>query len=84
MCYIELEMKNEVVLRFGLFDFDDINHDEITQLLGLQPSKVYIKGQKRNPKNPDSSLIKRNGWLVDAPTEKYSSFEEQMELFGTY
>lgn len=64
-----------------MFDFNDVSHDEITQLLDIQPSKVHIKGQRRNPKNPDSPLIKRNGWLMDAPTERYSSFEEQMESF---
>lgn len=74
-------MNNEIVLRFGIFDFEDVSHDDITSMLDLLPTKVLIKGQRRNPKNTNSPLINRNGWLIDAPSGKYSSFEDQMTFF---
>jgi hypothetical protein len=70
--------KNEVILSFGIFDFNDITHDEITQALGIQPGFVRIKGQKKNPRNPNSPLIKENNWTMDSGLDKYSSFDDQM------
>lgn len=72
-------MKNEVFLRFCISGFEDITHDEITKMLGVKPTKEYIKGQKRNPKNPNSPLIKENRWLMEPSSNVYTSFEDQME-----
>jgi hypothetical protein len=69
-------MKNEIILRFCIWDFDDISCDEMTQLIGIKPSKIYIKGQKKNAIG--SALAERNGWLLDSPLNKYSPFEDQM------
>ncbi len=72
-------MKNEVVLRFCIWDYNDITHQEITNTLGIEPYKIYVKGQKKNPKNPEgSSLVKENGWLMDSALDHFASFEEQM------
>lgn len=71
-------MQNEVVVSFGIFDFNDISHNDISQLLEIQPDKVYIKGEKRNPKNPTSPLIKKNSWIMRSGLDKYSSFEDQL------
>jgi len=56
--------KNEIILSFGIFDFNDISHDEISEFLGIQPEKIRVKGEKKNPKNPDSSLITKNIWSM--------------------
>ncbi|MBZ5858567.1 DUF4279 domain-containing protein [Flavihumibacter profundi] len=69
-------MKNEINLSFCIWDFDDITHSEITRLVGLQPSKIYIKGENKN--TIGSALVKENGWIINASLVKYSSFEDQM------
>ena len=71
-------MRNKIVLSFGIWDFNDITHDELTELLGIAPSKVYIKGERKNPKF--SMLAKKNGWLLDASFDKHIPFEQQMDM----
>jgi len=70
-------MKNKVFLDFCIWGFEDITPDQITQVLGVQPIKVYIKGQKNNPKF--APVAKRNGWRMDSGLDKYASFEDQMK-----
>jgi len=70
-------MKNEVVLDFCIWGFEDITPDHITEALGIQPVKVYIKGQKTNPKLV--KVAKRNGWRMGSGLDKYASFEDQMK-----
>jgi hypothetical protein len=70
-------MKNEVFLDFCIWGFEDITVDYITQTLGIQPTKVYIKGQKKNPKF--TAVAKQNGWRMDSGLGKYASFEDQMK-----
>lgn len=71
-------MQNEIVVSFGIYDFNDISHDDISLLLGINPAFVTIKGEKRNPKNPNSPLIKKNSWILGSGLDKYSSFEDQL------
>ena len=73
--------KNKVILRLGIFDFNDITHAEITDLLQVSPVITHVKGEKRNPKNPNSPLIKQNRWMMESGLKEYSSFEDQMESF---
>ena len=42
-------MQNEIILRFCIWGFEDISHDEISKAIGFTPTKIYIKGQKKNP-----------------------------------
>jgi Domain of unknown function (DUF4279) len=70
-------MKHEVILRFCFWEFEDIMPDEITHFLGIEPYKIFIKGEQKDPKFP--ALSKHNGWLMDSSLDKYSSFEDQME-----
>ena len=70
--------KNQIILRFSIHNFDDISHDEITHLLDIKPSHLRIKGQKKNPKNSESSLIESNSWSMDSGLDKYADFDEQM------
>jgi len=39
--------KNELILRFNIYDFNDVTHDMITQSLNIEPDFVRIKGQKK-------------------------------------
>jgi hypothetical protein len=69
-------MRNEIDLRFCIWNFDDITPDDITALTGLTPAYVFIKGKPRNPKL--SVLAKQNGWIIDSSLDKYTSFQDQM------
>ncbi len=72
-------MKNEVTLDFRICDFEDITASQITNILNIQPTKIYIKGQKRNPENINSkSVLKSNIWIMGSSLSGESSFEDQM------
>lgn len=68
--------RNKVDLRFGIWRFDDVSHDYITQLIGISPTKFFIKGERKNPKS--SALFKTNGWIIAPGLDEYASFEEQL------
>ena len=70
--------RNRVDLAFNIWNFEDISHNEITSLMGVDPFKVYIKGERRNPERTNSSLWKENGWILRADGAPYASFEDQM------
>lgn len=72
-------MVNEVIVRFCIWEFDNISHDQLSALMGILPDKIYIKGHKKNPNNPDGKAVfDRNGWIMGSPLSKYSSFEDQL------
>ena len=75
-------MKNKIALSLGIWDFNDITHDEITALLATIPSRIYIKGERKNPKF--SILSKKNGWLMDIASDKYAPFEQQMDMLFNF
>jgi hypothetical protein len=70
-------MKNEIVLEFCIWGFEDVAPKYITQELGIEPVKVYIKGEKKNPKF--AAVAKRNGWRMGSGLDRYASFEDQMK-----
>lgn len=70
-------MRNEIILDFCIWGFDDITHEAITETLRIKPVRVYLKGQKINPNL--LPIAKRNGWRMCSPLDKYSSFEDQMD-----
>ena len=41
---------NKIEVRFELSHFNDLSHEEISCLLGLEPSRAYIKGQPYSPR----------------------------------
>jgi hypothetical protein len=69
-------MRNEVILSFVIADFDDISHDKITEKIGITPIRIYIKGERKNPKF--AGISKRNRWIMGSGLDKYTSFEDQM------
>lgn len=72
-------MKNEVVLEFKIVGFEDVSHEYISKITGVNPAKVFIKGQKRNPSNPNGkALHKNNIWVINASLGKYASFDDQL------
>ncbi|MFI5160010.1 MAG: DUF4279 domain-containing protein [Sphingobacteriales bacterium] len=71
--------KNEIHLGFCISNFNDITHNEITQMLGIQPSHVRIKGEKKNPRNPDSPLIEVNKWTMASGLDVFTDFDSQLD-----
>jgi len=71
-------MRNEIIVRFCIWGFEDISHDEISKATGLTPNKIYIKGQKKNPRF--SPLAKENGWLFQPSDDPHLPFEDQFRL----
>ena len=69
--------KNEVKLSFCVWGFSDIGHDEVSAILGVNPSKIFVEGERMNPKF--TRLAKENGWFIDAPTDRYAPFNEKMD-----
>lgn len=70
-------MKNEIDLSLCIWGYEDITHQALTELTGLTPYEIYIKGQKKNPKF--SALAKENGWILKPSLDKDASFEQQMD-----
>jgi len=69
--------KNRIVLDIGIWDFEGISHDEITETIGVSPIKKHVKGERINPKF--SPIAKKNGCIMTAPCSEYDSFKVQME-----
>ncbi len=66
--------KNKVVLRFCVWGYNDITHEELTEMTGVVPYKTYTKGTKHDHAN---NIIKENGWIFESGMDD-SSFEIQM------
>jgi hypothetical protein len=73
---------HRVELRLGIWGFEDITHEKLTELAGLKPIKEYFKGRPVNEKLPNGKISKENGWII-GPGEfaENSDFETQMEYF---
>jgi hypothetical protein len=69
-------MENEIHLTLGIWGFTDITHQGITDILGLQPVKVHVLGDKINPKFLPTA--KENGWMYTHSEIVTRPFEEQM------
>src|SRR5580658_4187943 len=68
--------ESKVKLKFCLWDFEDVTHEQISAILQITPSETFIKGQAVNP--PFKILAKENGWLIDAGLSELSDFETQL------
>lgn len=70
---------NKVEVYLEISEFEDLTHAQISQLLGLEASKVYIKGQAVNPKA--GRLAPYNRWLLFGydPDQPRPLFEEQVD-----
>jgi hypothetical protein len=70
-------MRNEVILDFCIWGFEDITADHISKALDINPSRVYARGEKINPNA--SAIAKKNGWRMGSNLGKYASFKDQMD-----
>ncbi len=73
-------MKNEIILSFCIWGFEDCTPDDITRATGLTPVSTYVKGEKKNPKF--AALAKQNGWILGTPYDKYTPFDQQMNYLS--
>lgn len=69
-------MKNKIVLDFCIWGFEDLTSGEITEMLNIQPVKVYTKGEKVDSKF--LIVAEENGWRMTSYLDQYASFEDQM------
>ncbi len=69
-------IKNDLSLRFCIWDFEDITETEITKTLNLKPLKVYVRGNQVNENI--SKISKRNGWIYGFPYRSGKNFQEQI------
>lgn len=69
-------MESEIHLTLGIWGFTEISHNEISDIVGLQPVKVHIKGERINPKF--LTVSKENGWMYTHSKMVTRPFEEQM------
>jgi hypothetical protein len=67
---------NELYFEFIIRGYNDITHEDITRMLNIKPSKIYIKGKPMNPKM--KILAKQNGWRLNNPLANKSLFEDQL------
>jgi len=70
-------IKNDLSVRFEIWDFEDITCDDITNSLNLQPFKTYVKGTEIHENSPKKS--QRNGWMYGAGYGTGKDFSGQME-----
>jgi Domain of unknown function (DUF4279) len=74
-------MKSERAFATFRIAGDNLVPDQVTKLLGLQPTLAYAKGQsyKRSPKRPE--LIGRTGiWYYSTDTFKSSHLADHLKL----
>ena len=76
----DLMKSNEVDLRLIVCDFDDITHNEIDILTGIQPTYIRVKGQPKNSKRADSPVWTNNVWSIGSGLGTHTSFQEQMDI----
>ena len=69
-------IQHEVYVDLKIMDFDDLSHKEIIDLIGSEPTIVYIKGERINPKF--SRLAKKNGLVFSSPFCKHGAFDIQL------
>jgi hypothetical protein len=76
-------MKQHIVeLRFGIWGFEDITHEKLTMLIGVEPVRKYFKGQLVNKKLPNGKISEENGWVMASPESIHKeNFEIQMNHF---
>ena len=73
-------MKNYVDLALYIHDYDDITHQELTAMIGLQPIEVQVKGERRYPQHANSiAVYNRNRWIYKPDLDQFASFDDQMD-----
>ncbi|UOQ97346.1 DUF4279 domain-containing protein [Hymenobacter sp. 5317J-9] len=68
-------MKNEIDVRLCFWEFEDLPPEAITEMLGVEPTKVMRQGEPRGPKG--LRVWPYNGWVWEASADKSVPFEDQ-------
>ena len=73
-------MKHQIYLNFVIADFEDATHEEISRKLGIEPFRIYLKGQKKNPNSSSANpvVVTMNRWIMKSQLDEYSSFDAHM------
>lgn len=68
-------MKNEIQVDIRIVEFP-CHPDLITERLGIQPTKAWLKGGSIN--HPNGSKYKQNGWELSSSVDKHAEFGEHI------
>lgn len=68
-------MKHEIDVRLCFWEFEDLTPEAITNLLGIEPSRVMRTGDPRGPSG--KRFWPYNGWIWEASADKSTPFEAQ-------
>ncbi len=71
-------IKNELSVRFCVWEFNGKTHDEISEVLGIKPTLTFTKGLPIEPKRV--SIARFDGWYFEADTKRKLSFEQQINI----
>lgn len=55
-----------------------MTHEEITEMVGIKPTEVFVKGARIPKARSESAVYKFNAWFLEAGLDKYADFEQQM------
>ena len=70
-------MKNEVVVRLCFWDVQGSTLEEVSHLLGVEPSRVHRQGEPKHARSP--VRWEGNDWFLDATPEKHAPFDVQRD-----
>jgi hypothetical protein len=71
-------MKNDLSVSFCVWEFNGKSHDEISEVLGIKPTKKFTKGLPIEPKRV--SIARFDGWFYEADTNRKLPFEQQINI----
>ena len=71
------DKRNTIHLSIRFNQFEGITHDEITNLVGLPPTVIHTRGEKKSVNS--TAIAKYNNWILEAPCDEYTPFEVQMD-----
>jgi len=74
---------DRVHVSLGVYS-DNLDPDEITRVLGLEPTKAFRKGQIKIGKTTGREYVQRTGaWLLRVPLPEQTAIEEQLKWLLT-
>lgn len=71
-------MVHEISVCFCVWEFNGKTHDDISEALGLEPTKILIKGVPIEPKR--NFIARFDGWYYEADTNRKLPFEQQINV----
>lgn len=71
--------KNKIVLTLMITKFEDLTHENISELTGFEPDFQLVKGQRKNPKNENSPLLQTNAWGLESGLNPHEDFDKHLD-----